>query len=158
MGINIRQKGAGAEREIADELNTIINVVRLQLGMKVMAKPQVQRNQNQTAVGGCDLVGTYGYAIEVKRQEQLSINTWWKQCCISAEEVCASPVLIFRQNKQKWRVILNTNVPSSCGMYYHRVRAEISWDDFKAMFREAALAEFKGAELDDSGEQVLFPQ
>lgn len=157
MGINIRQKGAGAEREIADELNLIINVVRMQLGMQVMAKPQVQRNQNQTAVGGCDLVGTYNYAIEVKRQEALSINTWWKQCCVSAEELGMTPVLLFRQSKQKWRVLLYANVPSSSGQTHHKVRAEISWDDFKAMFREAVTEDFKQRGQSDAGEQALFP-
>jgi len=68
------------------------------------AKTMVQRNQNQTAVGGCDLTNTFGIAIEVKRQEQLAINTWWEQTKKSAEKNNELPVLIFRQNNKPWRI------------------------------------------------------
>lgn len=155
MSINIRQKGASGEREIADQLNTCINVVRMELGLPVLAKPQVQRNQNQTAVGGCDLVGTYEYAIEVKRHEQLSINTWWKQCKASAEELNKMPVLVFRQNKQKWRVITETfvSIPDTGrGML---VRAEIDWEDFKKMFMQAARHQLEQSKHDPNN-QTLF--
>lgn len=137
-GINIRTKGAGGEQELATQLNTIINVVRMRHGLGVMEKPQVQRNQNQSAVGGQDLVGTYDYAIEVKRQEALAINTWWKQCVKSAEELRQQPVLIFRQNRQKWRVVMWVQVP--CGpSTTKQVRGEISFEDFEDIF--AARAE-----------------
>jgi hypothetical protein len=50
------------------------------------AKTMVQRNQNQSAVGGCDLTNTFGMAIEVKRQETLAIPEWWRQVTKAAEK------------------------------------------------------------------------
>lgn len=96
--------------------------------------PIVQRNQNQSAVGGKDLIGTFGLAIEVKRQEALSINTWWNQCVASAKALDEIPVLLFRQNKGKWRCILETQVKLASDTSVV-LRSEISYDDFKSLFR-----------------------
>lgn len=140
MGINIRQKGANAERDIADDLNAIIHDVRSAMGLEPLAKPMVQRNQNQSAVGGKDLVGTFGLAIEVKRQEQLSINTWWAQCVKSADELKETPVLLFKQSHKKWRCIIPAmlQLPTSPAVVYSTLttRAEIDYDAFKQYFRE----------------------
>lgn len=138
--INVRAKGQLGEREIADDLNAIIWLVRKELGLPALEKPQVQRNQQQTAVGGCDLIGTYDLAIEVKRQEQLAVNTWWAQCMRSAAELKKVPVLLFRQNakpgqRTKWRCIMMVEVPTtrpSCAM---PMRAELEYEDFKRYFR-----------------------
>jgi hypothetical protein len=138
--INIRQKGANAERDIADDLNFIINDVRSAMGLPALAKPMVQRNQNQSAVGGKDLTGTFGLAIEVKRQEQLSINTWWAQCLASAKELNEIPVLLFKQSRQKWRCIMPVALalPVSPAVTYSSLtsRAEIDYETFKLYFRE----------------------
>lgn len=142
MGINIRTKGAEGERQVANDLNTIVNGCYLAAGLPLPEKPVVQRNQNQSAVGGQDLVGTFGFAIEVKRQETLSINSWWKQCEKSALNLDQIPVLIFRQNKMAWRCITYAYVPISTTASI-RVRAEIPLDEFHAIFRSkvnAALA------------------
>jgi hypothetical protein len=134
--INIRQKGAGAEREIADDLNYIVNGVYKELGLGLPTKPVVQRNQNQSAVGGKDLVGTFGLAIEVKRQEALSINTWWQQCAASALELKEKPVLLFRQNGKKWRCIILVDLPLPSESHaFITVRAEIDYEAFKSWFR-----------------------
>lgn len=106
--INVVNKGKAGEREVATLLNGIVVEV-----MTAMAYPAdaieaatktVQRNQNQTAVGGCDLTNVFGMAVEVKRQENLSIGTWWKQCTAAAERNNELPVLIYRQNRKPWRV------------------------------------------------------
>lgn len=139
MGINIRTKGATAEREICDTLNFIIRLCLQELGEPVPEKPIVQRNQNQTAVGGKDLSNTFDLAIEVKRQEQLSVNTWWKQCVSQAERNNEKPVLIYRQNRQSWRVVLigQLSVPSlnGSGTALMQARCEISWEDFQSWFK-----------------------
>lgn len=137
--VNARQKGGDGERQVADDLNTILYLVRQELGLPTPSQPQVQRNQNQSAVGGCDLVGTYEFAIEVKRQEQLSINTWWEQCVASARPTKAIPVLLFRQNNKAWRCIMQAQVPFGQEQAVHNVRAEIPYEDFKKMFRLTAL-------------------
>lgn len=145
MGIDIRQKGAGAEREIADDLNLIVYSLYKDLGL-AWGKPVVQRNQNQSAVGGKDLVGTFGLAIEVKRQEALSINTWWKQCAASAHELGEVPVLLFRQNKQKWRCILLVDLPLPGAHHaFMKARAEIDYDSFKSFFRTWAQKQIANA-------------
>lgn len=155
--INIRQKGANGERELATELNTAINVVKMQLGLPITADPIVQRNQNQSAVGGCDLVGTFGFAIEVKRQEQLNINTWWAQCLKSAEDLSEVPVLIFRQNGKKWRVILLADVPVPGTGRFHLTRCEIAFEDFLELFK-AAVKEHFSSQLQQDQKPQSFDQ
>lgn len=154
MAINIRQKGAGGEQEVALELNAIIFGVYMELGMAVPTKPIVQRNQNQTAVGGRDLIGTFGLAIEVKRQEDLSINSWWAQCIASAKEIGETPVLLFRQNGKKWRCIMEVQV--QIGESVMITRGEIAFADFKVVFRRLVLQSFSGVKVVHVDHPTLF--
>lgn len=139
MGINIRNKGAGAEREIVNALEPIVQRLLREGGFPVPDKPVIQRNQNQSAVGGSDLSNTFGMCIEVKRQEQLQINTWWAQC-IAAAKTNEQPVLLYRQNGKKWRAITFVQLPmppmSGASSFYARV--EMSFDDFLRWFEEWA--------------------
>ncbi len=144
MGINIRQKGAEGERQVARALNEVIAAVlrEQQWSPEIIAGCEkcVQRNQNQSAVGGCDLSNVFGLAIEVKRQEQLSINTWWTQCVESATRNKEFPVLVFRQNNKSWRVIMyaSLSLPTlnegASPVASMAVRVEIDWDDFLRWF------------------------
>ncbi len=140
MGINIRTKGQEGEREICKLFNGVYKEVYELLGKTLPDKDIAQRNQNQSAVGGCDISNTCGLAIEVKRQEALSINTWWKQCEISAIALNKFPVLIFRQSKQKWRVMLYVNqIRLFQSEKILAVRAEITMDDFLVYFKDHAI-------------------
>lgn len=141
MALNAQQKGKEGEREVTRELNAILDGILVDLGLPPQnpAKPRIQRNQNQSAVGGCDLTGTFELAIEVKRQEQLAVNTWWAQCVKSAEELGHKPVLIFRQNtpgggRKSWRVITTVQLEIA-GAESLECRAEITYEDFKRFFR-----------------------
>lgn len=157
MGINIRAKGQTGEREIANALNPIVLklLAKYRFPLPQADKPPIQRNQNQSAVGGADLVGTFGLAIEIKRQEALSVNTWWKQCTTQAAAAGEVPVLIYRQNGKPWRVVtmgaLNLPprteaIPDSSGNLPYRAtvlgartscaRVEIDWPTFLEWFRE----------------------
>ena len=140
MGINIRQKGADGEREIVRVLNVIITRVLTLYGIAIPNEPIAQRNQNQTAVGGNDLSNVFGLSIEVKRQEALSVNSWWQQCTADAERNNEFPVLLYRQNRKEWRCVLLVQLmlPPNLGAENaaHYTRAEISWQDFQVWFEE----------------------
>lgn len=112
MSINIRAKGQEGEREIAAMLNTRISEIHKRYKLPPIAKKDAifQRNQNQSAVGGYDLSNNLNLAIEIKRQENLSISTWWKQCLESAKRSDAIPVLMFRQNRRPWRVMMLVDI------------------------------------------------
>ncbi len=134
MAINIRTKGQEGEREVARAMNSIVESVLANRGIPIPSRPTVQRNQNQSAVGGSDLTNPFLLAIEVKRQEQLSINTWWNQCLAASVADGALPVLVYRRNKQAWGVVMLVDVPLGEGAHVSSIRAEISWSDFLQWF------------------------
>lgn len=138
-GINIRAKGQNGEREIAQMLNDIYAIVYAKLGLELPEKDIAQRRQNQSAVGGSDLDNTCGFSIEIKRQEQLAINTWWTQCLVSAKEDKKMPVLLYRQSRKQWKAVLfmhNTRMFDAEPQGYYR--CEMSIDDFKEVFTNHA--------------------
>jgi hypothetical protein len=145
MTINVVNKGKGGEREVATLLNGIVVEVMTAMAYPAedieAASKTVQRNQNQTAVGGCDLSNVFGMAVEVKRQEQLSINTWWKQCVTSAERNNELPVLMYRQNRKPWKVRTYAwlALPGSSPGAWNRqqmIVAEFDLDTFKGWFAQ----------------------
>lgn len=146
MGINIRTKGASGERAIAKKLNEIITTSLVELGFEIDLDDHtyfVQRNQNQSAVGGDDLINTYGFSIEVKRQEALNINTWWKQCVTSANKNSAVPVLLFKQNRKPWRCIMQGYIGLPNGQF-GSCRMEIDFDTFLIAFKHHVKHKLKG--------------
>lgn len=143
MGINIRQKGAEGEREIVKMLTPIVIEVMTSLDFPAdrieIASKSIQRNQNQSAVGGCDLSNVFGMSIEVKRQEQLAIGSWWQQTLAAAERNNEIPVLMFRQNRKPWRIrtygFLHT--PGREGGWSSvQAIVEFNEETFKMWFRE----------------------
>lgn len=145
--INIRQKGANGERELATELNVIVNQLLVKHGLPVPEKPVIQRNQNQSAVGGADLSNCFGISIEVKRQEQLSVNKWWEQCCKAAAKNNEFPVLIYRQNKQAWRVVMHVLVQLPVGSVAMMARGEVSSPFFLQWFHNWVDRKLSNGEL-----------
>jgi hypothetical protein len=154
MVLNARTKGASGEREIADMLNFIIYTVMKGLSYPepecLKAMTTVQRNQNQSAVGGNDLTNVLGLSIEVKRQENLSVPAWWRQCVAAAERNKEVPVLIYRQNRKAWhiRTLLWVQVPGQVCNGWVQVVGEMELDGFKAWFAEwVKQSLLAGAEL-----------
>ena len=101
--INSRTKGQTGEREMARWLK---------LNLKLEHEPQ--RCLEQVRFGGAgriqqgfDLVGCQPFAVEVKRQEKLSLRSWWMQIVNSATEDYPHPVVAFRQNRGKWRFLIS---------------------------------------------------
>jgi Holliday junction resolvase len=93
MPINSRNKGASAEREVAQ-------ILRDELGI------ETKRNLEQWRSGGSDILGVPGFAIEVKRAAKPLIAQWWAQTVSQAELVKELPCLWYRLDRRSWRVLL----------------------------------------------------
>ncbi len=89
-----RTKGAAGERELFALLTE-------QLGVNVT------RNLTQTRAGGADTLDVLGWSIEVKRQEALSIASWWTQTQRQADALSRKPALFYRQSRKPWRAVLD---------------------------------------------------
>lgn len=89
-----RNKGQEGEREMIRLLSEVCG-----------SEVELKRNLNQTREGGHDIVGMDWLAIEVKRQETLNIEDWWRQTLTQAgaERI---PVLVYRQNRKQWHVVM----------------------------------------------------
>ena len=137
--VNIRLKGQNGERQIATLMNGLIILKMREMGFSedkvIAAATAVQRNQNQSAVGGNDLSNTFGLSIEVKCQETLSINSWWAQCVAAAARNNEIPVLIFKQNHKGWRVITMGEVPlPDNNTQVFKTRVEFTYEEFIRWF------------------------
>ena len=137
--INIRTKGASGELEICRILEPIVRGVLAECGKELPVQAIIQRNQNQSAVGGSDLTNTFGLCIEVKRQEQLAINDWWKQCVEAAVRNNEIPVLLYRQNQRKWQAVMLTDLFYGETGDRIKVRATIAIEDFLDFFRRHVM-------------------
>lgn len=86
-----RNKGAAAERELAEILSNELGFV-------------VKRKLGQARDGGDD-IQVQKYRIEAKRRETLALPAWTRQieAACQAGEV---PIVAYRQNGQPWRVVL----------------------------------------------------
>lgn len=131
MSINVQNKGKEGERQFVKYLQPMVNEVYEDLGLQA---PEIHRNQNQSALGGYDIDGVPWLAIEIKRQEQLSINAWWKQV-LNATREGQEPLLAFRQNRQKWRFMVWSYCHTG-GEGFVQVRAELNKEDFENWFKQ----------------------
>jgi len=92
---NSRTKGRQAEQEVA-------RILRDELGL------EIHRNwQQQSAQGGCDLVGVPGWGIEIKRAKDARLNDWWTQTAEQAARDKVRPVLIYRLDRQSWMAMMS---------------------------------------------------
>ena len=128
MAINSRNKGAAGEREVAKIIDDLLGI-------------KVQRNLDQWRSGGFDLDGLEGWAIEVKRAKKPLLAQWWAQTLAQAEQADLRPVLWYRLDNQKWRVVLPlkllcAGLEYSGGLEY---TAEITPEGFACLYRERYL-------------------
>ncbi len=101
MPINSRNKGASAERQVA-------KLIYDHLGVKL------KRNLEQTRSGGHDLVPESpglldDFAIEIKRYAKITkplLDKFWEQAIEQAENAGKLPILIFRGDREEWRVAI----------------------------------------------------
>lgn len=131
MSIHVLNKGKTGEREVVKLIQPWVDEV---YGHLMMDAPQLHRNQNQSALGGYDIDGLPWIALEVKRQETLNLNAWWKQVN-KAARADQEPIVIFRQNRKKWRILMYVWLHTG-GTGHKRVRAEVTLEDFMQWFKE----------------------
>lgn len=152
MAANSAQnKGKQGERDVVNmlkaELFAIIATGDYDAQTCNMLRTVAQRNQNQSAVGGGD-INLFGLSIEVKRQETLNVETWWKQCVLSAIRNGDKPVLIYRQNgKRSWHVVTDGFLWLPDGRMVCS-RMQTSELGFRAWFRAWVECKLKQGELE----------
>ena len=129
--INSRAKGAAGEREFIKELGEY-------LGDELVAP--LKRNLEQTRMGGHDILGLDGWALEIKRYrtvKEADIARFWEQAVEQAGRIGANPVLAYREDFRSWRVVIHLSVLQE-GMTWPGVQwtAEIGIEAFASIVRE----------------------
>ena len=134
-GVSGQNKGKRGEREIKDNFVDLMQKVEATKQLKGVSE-FVKRNTTQSDRGGDDIVGIPLLSIEVKRQEALALNTWWKQAEQQGFKLKLQPVLIYRQNRKAWRVQTYTFLFNPAVASTKWVRADMELDSFLAWYAE----------------------
>jgi hypothetical protein len=136
-GKSSRSKGQRGEREIIKLLQPTVNAAYIEAGR---VPPILKRNLMQTMEGGYDISGIDWMALEVKRQEKLNLNSWWRQTLKQCKEN-QEPILIYRANRQPWRVrmkccltpgyerplaVVDTSIDAFLTYFHLRIQKELS--------------------------------
>lgn len=100
--MNIRNKGKRGEREVAELLDSTWEKIQ----RKKDPSGPILRIASTFHDKGADLYSIEGLAIEVKRHETLNLNSWWRQAEIQADNLGAIPIVMYRQNRKAWSVML----------------------------------------------------
>lgn len=123
-----RDKGKRAEREIVKMLQPVVNKVYAEVGREA---PLLERNLMQSHRGGHDVVGLGWLALEVKHHEKVNVPGFWEQTKKQAGTTM-EPVLLYKSNNVKWRVMLYGYLPA--GKRRVRCAVEVSQGDFLVWF------------------------
>lgn len=90
-----RRKGQTGERELCRLLSEELGVT-------------VRRNVDQARIGGADCIELKGFAVECKRQQKLSMPSWWAQAVKQGVDINAEPIVFYRRNREPWQALLRT--------------------------------------------------
>lgn len=135
--MNVRQKGANGELELADWL------FRMQL---VELPPK--RNLEQVRSGGIDLIpNNHPFAYEVKRVEKIDFITfdkWWIKANIDNNklDIAREAVVAFRRNKENWCFLVSLEKLLGLNGSYAIVKAPA----FVKYAQKRILGDAKGSE------------
>jgi hypothetical protein len=95
-----KAKGRKFQQEIRDDLITSLDINPDDIlstsmgapGLDIYLSPEARQRMP--------------FGIECKRQETLSIPTWWKQCTRNAAAESLTPLLVFRRNREDALAVL----------------------------------------------------
>lgn len=79
--VHVVDKGKRAERQVRSLLQSVVTRVYTDYGIDV---PILERNLQQSIKGGADIRGLDWLAVEVKHQETVKLEQWWRQTCEQA--------------------------------------------------------------------------
>lgn len=127
-GLTSRNKGKRGEREVVQLLQAVIDAIQTP-----SEKPRLQRNTLQSDGGGMDIVGLEGFALEVKYQETLNLEAWWRQTVDQAKGRLV-PVLVYRKSRTPWRVRTYGVLPTGGG-YGLKTVVDVSMEAFLASLK-----------------------
>ena len=138
--INVRAKGQRGEREVVKILQEIVDEVR---GRYQFPQLVLQRNALQSHLGGADLHGLEGFAVEVKFVEEPNIKAWWRQATQQAEALSTStgrdhvPVLFYRSSGIPWTVKFRACVSTPGDRDQIELDVSTDLDEFLDWFTDA---------------------
>lgn len=95
--MNIKNKGKRGEKEFTELLAHHLGRIKGKSDISLVHSAHDQ---------GADIYAIDGLAIEVKRHETLNLNSWWRQAEIQADNLGAIPIVVYRQNRKAWQVLL----------------------------------------------------
>lgn len=138
MGIDVREKGKRAEREVCHLLQPVVNEEFAAAGKE---PPKLERNLlSQARDGGCDVVGLDWLGLEVKNHAETTgkVPGWWEQT--KSQAGSKEPILIYKKTGGQWKVrMFGYLLPTTCDLhgYKQRVRCpvDISITAFLAYMR-----------------------
>ena len=132
MTINAKSKGQRGEREVIQILQPIIDKVFEDADeLNADNIPALQRNVDQVRGGGYDIVGIDFLALEVKCVETLALDKWFEQTKSQAGKD-QHPVLLYKQKRKGWRVVMFGFIP--CGNKKIRTNVNIEMSAFIVWF------------------------
>lgn len=121
-GTTSRNKGQRGEREAIAIIQEWVNNAYA----PHHRPPTLTRNLDQTRDGGNDMKGLEWLSLEIKRQEKPNLKAWWKQT-IAQTKPGQLPFLMYRCNRQPWRVMTMVNpvIKYTQPVQYTGIRVEL---------------------------------
>ena len=127
-GTTSRNKGQRGEREVGKILSE-------ELGFPI------RRILDQTREGGHD-ISIPGFAVEVKRCEQISLGKWIRQARKSVANTDLNWAVCYRHNRGNWVVVLETDIEGLATLSREEIKAE--QDQFMALAKVNQLIKIGG--------------
>lgn len=132
--INVRNKGQRGEREVVKLLQAVVDARRTHFHLEPIV---LQRNALQAHLGGTDLHGLDGFAIEVKFCENEQLSSWWRQTLRQAEKAGGVPILLYRATRCPWSVKMRVFVNTPADRDQIEMDVEVTIEDFMSWFESA---------------------